>query len=328
MLDKQFKIFSFILLLFMIICYLYSDNNSMFFRGGNLDTVLTEKKSVLEKAERDVNKAQIDFNSLGDDSPDPNNYGEALNTALTAKNLAQTDVDIAGQNINKCLIDLKEVYNASDILKDLKERITSCGDNVLFTNSLEAEIELSEAEDKIAADNALIEAERVEAQRIADRAVADQLATKNAEEAEKLAEEKLAEEKLEAIEKLETEAVKKAAADTTAADTTGADTTGAAADTTEAAAADTTGADTTGAAADTTGADTTGADTTGADTTGAAAATQVATPAATQVATPAATPAVTPAATPGPAVSTPALGTTGGQYDISGFSNRKQYAQF
>ena len=291
MLDKQFKIFSFILLLFMIICYLYSDNNSMFFRGGNLDTVLTEKKSVLEKAERDVNKAQIDFNSLGDDSPDPNNYGEALNTALTAKNLAQTDVDIAGQNINKCLIDLKEVYNASDILKDLKERITSCGDNVLFTNSLEAEIELSEAEDKIAADNALIEAERVEAQRIADRAVADQLATKNAEEAEKLAEEKLAEEKLEAIEKLETEAVKKAAADTTAADTTG-------------------------------------ADTTGADTTGAAAATQVATPAATQVATPAATPAVTPAATPGPAVSTPALGTTGGQYDISGFSNRKQYAQF
>ena len=308
MLDKQFKIFSFILLLFMIICYLYSDNNSMFFRGGNLDTVLTEKKSVLEKAERDVNKAQIDFNSLGDDSPDPNNYGEALNTALTAKNLAQTDVDIAGQNINKCLIDLKEVYNASDILKDLKERITSCGDNVLFTNSLEAEIELSEAEDKIAADNALIEAERVEAQRIADRAVADQLATKNAEEAEKLAEEKLAEEKLEAIEKLETEAVKKAAADTTAADTTG--------------------ADTTGAAADTTGADTTGADTTGADTTGAAAATQVATPAATQVATPAATPAVTPAATPGPAVSTPALGTTGGQYDISGFSNRKQYAQF
>ena len=189
MLDKQFKIFSFILLLFMIICYLYSDNNSMFFRGGNLDTVLTEKKSVLEQAERDVNKAQIDFASLGEDGLDPNNYGEALNTALTAKNLAQTDVDIAGQNINKCLIDLKEVYNASDILKDLKERITSCGDNVLFTNPLEADIKLSEAEDKIAAANAVIEAERVEAQRIADRAVADKLAAKNAEEAAKVAEE-------------------------------------------------------------------------------------------------------------------------------------------
>ena len=304
MLDKQFKIFSFILLLFMIICYLYSDNNSMFFRGGNLDTVLSEKKLVLKQAETAANKAQMDFNSLGDDSPDPNNYGEALNTALTAKNLAQTDVDIAGQNINKCLIDLKEVYNASDILKDLKERITSCGDNVLFTNPLEADIKLSETEDKIAAANALIEADRVEAKRIADRAIADQLATKNAEEAEKLA-----------------EAAAAAAAVAAAVSTPSATVATPVATPVATVATDSTPVATPVATVATD------------STTVATVAPLVATPVATvaTVATPVA-PDSTPVATVATdsttvaTVATPASGTTGGQYDISGFSHRQQYA--
>ena len=35
LLDKQFKIFSILILLFMILCFLYSKNNSLLLSGGN-----------------------------------------------------------------------------------------------------------------------------------------------------------------------------------------------------------------------------------------------------------------------------------------------------
>ena len=46
MLDKHFKMFSFLLLLFMIVCYLNSDRNSFSLSGGNLQTNLSDAEEV------------------------------------------------------------------------------------------------------------------------------------------------------------------------------------------------------------------------------------------------------------------------------------------
>ena len=43
--------------------------------------------------------------------------------------------------VKTCEIDLKEVYDASDKLKDLKQRIANCGDNVSFSNPISSDVD-------------------------------------------------------------------------------------------------------------------------------------------------------------------------------------------
>ena len=60
MLDKYFKMFSLLLLLFMIVCYLNSNTNSYSLTGGNLQTNLSNAEDLLKKAEEvTVNSTSI-----------------------------------------------------------------------------------------------------------------------------------------------------------------------------------------------------------------------------------------------------------------------------
>ena len=63
-----------------------------------------------------------------------------LDDANKAVLVAETVLDEAQKQINTCTIDLKEVYDATDTLKDLKNRIDTCGDSVEFTNPLKNEM--------------------------------------------------------------------------------------------------------------------------------------------------------------------------------------------
>ena len=64
MLDKQFKIFSFLILLFMILCYLYSKNNSLLLSGGNLQKKIELASEGRDKAIDAQVKAQTEFDAV------------------------------------------------------------------------------------------------------------------------------------------------------------------------------------------------------------------------------------------------------------------------
>ena len=144
MLDKQFKIFSFLILLFMILCFLYSKNNSLLLSGGNLQKKIELASEARDEAIDAPVKAQTEFDTvnLNDASTDVQKTAaqKNLNDANKAVSIAESALNEAQRQINTCTIDLKEVYDATDTLKDLKNRINTCGDSVEFTNPLKNEM--------------------------------------------------------------------------------------------------------------------------------------------------------------------------------------------
>ena len=148
MLDKQFRIFSFLILLFMLLCYLYSNNNSLVLKGGNLQQDFEKAQITYNNAVQNVEDTQTAYDNINANqdstNADKDAAKKALDNAKKAQEVAEGALNEVQNTMNKCTVDLKEVYDASEALKDLKDRITSCGDSITFSNPLLNEISNTE----------------------------------------------------------------------------------------------------------------------------------------------------------------------------------------
>ena len=132
----------------MLLCYLYSNNNSLVLKGGNLQQDFEKAQITYNNAVQNVEDTQTAYDNINANqdstNADKDAAKKALDNAKKAQEVAEGALNEVQNTMNKCTVDLKEVYDASEALKDLKDRITSCGDSITFSNPLLNEISNTE----------------------------------------------------------------------------------------------------------------------------------------------------------------------------------------
>ena len=112
MLDKQFRIFSFLILLFMILCYLYSNNNSLVLKGGNLQQDFEKAQITYNNAVQNVEDTQTAYDNINanQDSTDADKDAakKALDNAKKSQEVAEGALNEVQNTMNKCTVDLKK----------------------------------------------------------------------------------------------------------------------------------------------------------------------------------------------------------------------------
>ena len=132
----------------MLLCYLYSNNNSLVLKGGNLQQDFEKAQITYNNAVQNVEDTQTAYDNINANqdstNADKDAAKKALDNAKKAQEVAEGALNEVQNTMNKCTVDLKEVYDASEGLKDLKDRITSCGESITFSKPLLNEISNTE----------------------------------------------------------------------------------------------------------------------------------------------------------------------------------------